>query len=119
MYNSATGSRPIELLATITSGQSVSNVVDLGSKTLLAIITPSDWTAANLTFQVSTDGITYSNMHDNAGVESTVTAAASRYIVVDPANWVGVKYIKVRSGTSGTPVNQAADRIIKLVSKVV
>jgi hypothetical protein len=30
-------------------------------------------------------------------------------------DWIGVRYMKVRSGTSGTPVNQGGARTITLV----
>lgn len=119
MYNASTGSRPIELQSTIANGQSLSNAVDIGNKTLLGIVIPSSWTAANLTFQVSTDGITYNDVYDNLGTEKNVTAAASRYIIIDPVDFIGAKYIKVRSGTAASAVNQGAERIVKLITKVV
>jgi hypothetical protein len=30
-------------------------------------------------------------------------------------DWVGVRFLKIRSGTAGTPVNQAAARTLTLV----
>jgi hypothetical protein len=82
---------------------------------------PAAWTAAGLTFQASLDGINYFNVFDDgttAGtfVETTWTAAASQYqIVAAPAKWVGVRWLKIRSGTSGVPVNQAAERTLTIV----
>lgn len=119
MFNAATGSRPIELPVTISNGQSFSNVVDIGNKTVIGIVMPGSWTAANLTMQVSTDGTTYNDVYDSAGTEKTYTAAVSRYIIIDPADFIGAKYIKVRSGTAAATVNQGAERIIKLITKVV
>jgi len=104
----------------IASGSSLSGEVLLDNsvprgKRLFAIVMPSSWTAANLTFQASIDGTTYNNLYDYNGSEVTVTAAASRYIVLDPLTFAGVAGVKIRSGTSGTPVNQGADRTLTLV----
>ena len=108
--------------ATIANGASLSGVVDIGEgKTLCAIDMPADWTAANLTFQASTasDG-TFDNLYDQYGTEKTVTADEDRYIALDdPAFWLGVRYIKVRSGTAASAVNQGAERVITLVTKPV
>jgi hypothetical protein len=80
---------------------------------------PGAWSAANLTFQASEDGVTYSNLYDYTGTEINVVAAASVFIRLNPADWVGIRYLIVRSGTSGTPVNQGAQRLIVLVTKAV
>jgi len=104
---------------TISSGQSLSSAIDLGSSTLFAIQMPAAWTtAANITFQASYDGVTYCNMYDSNGTEMTVTGvAASEFIVLAlPTQWIGVRFLKIRSGTSGTPVSQGADRVLGLIS---
>jgi len=105
---------------TIASGGSLSSEVYLGANRILAAIDmPADWTAANLTFQASyNSGGTFDNMYDQYGTEKTVVAAEDRFIPLDdPAFWLGVHYIKVRSGTSGSAVNQAAGRTIYLITK--
>lgn len=101
--------------ATILSGASLSAAVYLGSGTLSKIIMPATWTAANLTFQTSDDGTTYSNLYDASGTEYVVTAAASRAIIVPVSEFQGFRYMKVRSGTAGVPVNQGADRVLTLI----
>lgn len=107
-------------LAVITSGVSLSTAVNIDPYRLVGIAMPATWTAANLTFQASHDnGTTYNNLYDDLGTEMTVTAAASRYITLDPAVFAGINYLKVRSGTSGTPVNQGGDRTITLVTRTV
>jgi hypothetical protein len=80
---------------------------------LLAVIEmPAAWDAANLTFQSSGDGVNYFNVYDELGTEVTVTAAASRRIRLDPTQWAGVQYLKLRSGTAGAAVNQTAARTL-------
>lgn len=98
----------------------LSDVVDLEGDTFVAIKMPSTWTAANLTFQAcDTPGGTFADVYDDAGAEVTVVAAASRVIVVDflARCLAPLRYIKVRSGTTGTPVTQAASRTLTLLVK--
>jgi hypothetical protein len=108
---------------TIPNGASLSagvgEPVQLGNASLVGIIMPAAWTAASLTFQGSNDGTNFFNIFDVNGAEYVASAAASRYIPVDPVDFSGVNYLKLRSGTSGTPVNQGADRIITLVFRTV
>ena len=103
---------------TIANGTALSAEVDMGADTLVGITMPAAWTAAALTFQVSTDGgVTFNEMNSSAGSAVSFTVAASQYIAVDPTLWRGVNAVKVRSGTSGTPVNQGADRVLTLVTR--
>lgn len=101
--------------ASIANGASLSAAVSLETGRLFALQMPASWTTANLTFQASHDGTTYADMYDEEGTEVTVTAAASRVIVLEPARWLGIRCLKVRSGTSGSPVNQGAAREITLL----
>lgn len=104
----------------IASGTNITGDLNLGGLRLFGIAMPSAWTAANLTFQVSHDfGTTWNNLYDRYGVEYSVTAAASRFIQLDGADFAGAQYLRVRSGTSGTPVAQGADRTLSLVLRAV
>lgn len=114
------GSPPVAMPVTIANGTSLSNAQRFDGTTLVGIVMPSSWTAANLTFQVSHDsGTTWNNLYDQSGNEVTVTAAVSRFITLDPASFGGLSYIKVRSGPAATAVNQAADRTVVLVSRAI
>jgi hypothetical protein len=103
--------------ATIASGQSLSAAIDLAADRLHRIALPAAWTAASLTFQVSS-GAGFNDLYTADG-EYTLPAsavAAGRSIVIDPAVFYGVRHLKVRSGTSAAPVAQAADRSMSLVT---
>ena len=103
--------------ATIANGASLSGAIDLQNARLFALHMPADWTAANLTFSVSSNGTTYNDLYDSDGTEVTVTAAEDRYIVItNPSRWLGIRWLMVRSGTSGAAVNQGAERLITVVS---
>jgi len=80
---------------------------------------PAVWTAADLTFQVSHDGATWKNLYDDEGNEVTVSAAAARMVRLYPEEWAAFKYLKIRSGTSGSPVAQAADRTLIILTRPV
>lgn len=105
--------------ATIANNTAVSDAVSIAGAHYIGLVMPATWTGANLTFQTSHDGVTYQNLYDDDGVEVTVQAAASRNIGIKTAAlalapW---RYLKIRSGTSGTPVNQGGERTITAVLK--
>ena len=109
------------VVATIANNGSLSGVCDLTTMRSIGIIMPAAWTAADLTFQVcDTAGGTFVNLYDSNGTEVDIAAAASKAYTLSAAMtrliapW---RYIKVRSGTSGTPVNQGAQRLITIVGK--
>lgn len=112
---------------TIASSASLSDAVNFvdGSlfyqerPALCGIIMPGTWTTADLTFQASEDGSTFNDLYDELGAEVTVTAAASRYIRLSPADWARIRHLKVRSGTSGSAVAQGGDRTITLLLRPV
>jgi hypothetical protein len=110
---------PTTTTATIANGASLSGAVNLSGWTLIGIDMPASWTAANLTLQASVDNSTWDNVFDSLGTEVTITAAASRFILLNPADFVSVRYLKVRSGTSGTPVNQGGARTITLIVRAI
>jgi hypothetical protein len=112
---------PMELVtrtATIANGASLSDAVQVDGAALVGIIMPAAWTAANLTLQASHDDSTFNNVYDELGTEKTIVSSTSRYISLNPADYLGANSLKVRSGTAGTPVNQGGARSIVLVLHV-
>lgn len=107
--------------ATIAAGQSLSAEVALGEKTLVGIVVPSGWTAANLTFQGTPDDLNFYELYNYAGSELTVMVPVTTgcLIAVDPAQWRGITGIKVRSGTSASPVDQASQAQLTLITRTI
>lgn len=103
------------ITATIASGASISNDLDLGLMRLGRIAMPADWTAANITLQVSHNGSAWNNLFDQAGSEYSIVAAAGRSNLIPLSDMLSVRYLRLRSGTSAAPVNQAAARSITLI----
>lgn len=110
---------PSTTTVTIANGQSLSGAVNLSGFTLIGIDLPSAWTTANLTLQASIDNSTWDNVFDSTGTEVTISAAASRFVLLNPADFVAIRYLRLRSGTSGTPVNQGGARTITLVVRAI
>ena len=104
---------------TIANGASLSGAIFLENFELCGIITPAAWTTAALSFQGAYDAIggTYYNLFSGATELSYAAVTASKWVTFDPALFFGVSYLKVRSGTSGTPVNQAGGDIVTLVMR--
>jgi len=106
--------------ATIANGESVSAPIDLANTALLGLIMPAAWTAAALTVEVSVDDSTWTGLaYDDLGTQCNVIAspvASSAYAL----NMVGLlpyRYVRLRSGTTATPVNQGAERIVTVVTR--
>lgn len=105
---------------TIAAGESQTAALDITPFEIMQLQMPTDWTAANITvLTCSTKDGTFQPLYDDAGNEVTIQSAASRNISLDinMLKLASASWIKFRSGTAGTPVNQAAAREIKLIGK--
>jgi len=106
---------------TIAAGAALSGAANLGDKVLSAILMPAAWTAACLTFQASDDeGVTWHGVWDDGGNEVSIASAAvvaGQRISVDPSSFAGLDFLKIRSGTTAAPVNQAAAATLTLVAR--
>lgn len=108
----------------IATGTALSGEVVVGAKRIVGIQMSAAWTAAALTFQAVVDQAAgnppapvYGEVVDEGGTAiSIATPGAGAYIsLVDTRALIALGRIKVRSGTSGAPVNQAAARVLYLV----
>lgn len=99
----------------IASGASLSDPIDIRDLMTLAVQTPAAIDgAAALTLQSSLDGETYGNVYDKDGVEVSVTTGASRVVVFNDLEDVitPLRFVKIRMGTSASPVAQTAARTL-------
>jgi hypothetical protein len=110
------GGYPVAVAAQINSGTSLSAAIDMGRSVLSAAVLPAAWDAAVLSFQGSADGTTYVDLFD-VTTERTMTMAGvlGKGVTLDSAIWSPWRYLKLRSGTTGTPVNQTANRAFTLI----
>lgn len=111
---------------TIANGQSLSGAFAVGADRIVGIVMPAGWTAANLTLQAAINQdtsnppvVTWGNVVDDAGAELVLATApdASEYVAIaDTRPLLGLGVIRLRSGTSGTPVAQGAARTLYLIT---
>jgi hypothetical protein len=74
--------------------------------------------ATDIATTFETYGPTYTNLYEDAGNEVSVTAAADRLIIlsVDAKEELqGPMYLQLRSGTSGTPVDQSGSPTVEVM----
>jgi hypothetical protein len=105
---------------TIATGASLSGAserLDPGVR-VIGFITDSAWDTNVMSFQGSIDGTNFFNLNfkDASGGEyATGSVVASTYTPVDIGTFFGLRYIKVRSGTSAAAVNQNGASVVTLV----
>lgn len=116
MVDSGFSAKPI--YATFKAGSSLSEEVDLRFTRLFGISMPNVWTTANITIQVRRNEDTvWRDLHHDDGQEYTITASGDRHINIRwPGSLFGIRYIRLRSGTSATPVAQAAETKLNLLT---
>ena len=94
---------------TIKLGESLSDGADCSAGTIVRITVPQEFTPANLTFQVSSDGNLYNDLFTAGGDEITIVAKPDTGIVIGE-RWAGsINFIKFRSGSRDHPVEQTKD----------
>jgi hypothetical protein len=106
--------------AVIANGASLSNVVCKKHYRRALLFIPADWTAADITFAVcdTPDGTFNKLTYGLDGSEVTVTVAVDTVIALDGKVQNALEacpYFKIRSGTAAVPVNQLAERTIRVV----
>lgn len=107
-----------EKLNLTTDATGLTSELDLKGKELCGIlVSSSDWTAASITLMTATvSGGTFYPVHSSSG-EVSRTGAGETYFTLNEEEVRGLRFIKVRSGTSGTPVPQAAARELYVFSR--
>jgi hypothetical protein len=104
---------------TIQSGQALSAPIELQpGERLVGIFMPAAWTTAAITVQAGykkTDGtFEWHEVRDSGGLVQ-LTANAGEFTMFSLA-LEGLHAIRLRSGTSGTPVNQTATRTLQVLT---
>jgi hypothetical protein len=100
---------------TIANGQALSSIIVCKGLKLAGIIMPATWDAAAITLQAGMDGVTFQDVYDKSGAEVSITVAAGKCTMMDPAPLQAACYLRIRSGTGAAPVNQTAQRTVNLI----
>ena len=99
----ALGSLLSGIETTIANGQTESAAVKCLGMVPVLISTPASFTGTSITFLVSpTEGGTYSTLYGSDGNAISMTVASSRTYAINPANFEGIMYLKVKSGSAET-----------------
>lgn len=114
----------------IPANEALSGMVDLGNSTVVGFELPETFPTTTLTFQakakVSEEGTgdvsleDWDNVYDDTGTELSVTVAQGRCVGLksDKASVLApFRFIRLRSGTSATPVNINPGGVIRLLVK--
>jgi len=108
------------IMATIAGGDptGLSGPIDIGENNVATRLTlPSTWTGIDITFQVSSDGgATYHELLDDIDSPVFVNVGPDYSIALTPSIWQGIRYFKIRSGTSGAPITQVGSRSIAVTT---
>ena len=109
------------LTATIASGESVTAAIDLGNTSLVGFVAPAAWTTAALNLEVSLDGANWVTAGvigpDGVAVGSWSAVTAGAAYAVDVAGMLPWAYVRFRSGTQASPVNQGAARTFTVITR--
>lgn len=103
-----------QLTANIASGTALSQGLPFDNYQPVALVLPSAWTAALVTFQTSVDGVTWKNLYNDNGDEVAIQADVDRHVVLSLPDLLGIRYLRMRSGTAATPVSQGQARVLTL-----
>jgi hypothetical protein len=94
---------------TILLGESLSDAADCSAGNIVRLTVPQEFTPANLTFQVSSDGVGFNDLFDARGGEVTVVAKPNTSILISEAWGRSINFVKFRSGSRDHPVMQSRD----------
>jgi hypothetical protein len=95
---------------TIKAGESLSDTLDCSIGRLVRITMPLEWTTADITFQISSEGVNFNDVHDQQGRPVAITGVAAGSAVIMQHDMSAVTFMRIRSGYKEYPVVQAADR---------
>lgn len=99
----------------IASSGTTSGAVDLRGMTLCGFYMPAAFTGTTITFTAATaEAGTYLPVEDGDGASISKTVSASKYVKVDPADFAGIQFLKLVSGSS-----EGAERTITLAIRQV
>ncbi len=93
-------SYPLYETVTIASSGTTTAAVDLKNKVLLGYQLPGTMTSTSMTYHASsTVGGTYTVMR-KAGADFADPILASKWVVLDPADFAGVRFLKLVAGSA-------------------
>lgn len=110
------GLKHYQVVTVTTAATGLSDIIDIGSFCPRSIQMSTAWTTADITFMGAVSSTDYmgSVRKTTAGTEVTHVTSAVYTLTLDPEQFAGLRYLQIRSGTTTTPVAQAAERVLYL-----
>lgn len=105
----------VKTTVTVATGASLSGASAELDGRLVGIQLDAEWDTNAVTFQMSLDGSNWSNVYKEGTEYSLAGVVASSYNSVDMNVFLGARYVKARSGTAGSAVNQSGATVVTLV----
>ena len=98
----------------IANSQQESAAINCGGMVLCGIFLPAAFTGTALTFEASTaiDGTYVAVKSTASGTALTYTVAQGTYCAIDPKDFQGIQFLKIKSGSA-----EGADRTLTLSLK--
>lgn len=86
-------------------GGTTSDAIDIKGSSIVGLVCPSGVSGTSMTFQGTVDDVNYYNVYDESGSQKSVTIAASRYIALNPNDYVGIHKLKMVSSATETSID--------------
>ena len=105
---------PLQVLngPTIAAGEALSDGIDCSAGRVVRLTMPAGWDRAQLTFQISSDGVFYNDLVGLDGYEIAFTnVVPGSAVVVPEETGRAIGWLKLRSGTRTDPEAQSATRV--------
>lgn len=103
----------------ILSGASLSAEINMVGRIPVGLYIPAGWASASVTFQFAHEGGgIYFDVLDNTGAELVAPVVAGAYLALNSQLFLGARFLRLRSGTTSTPVNQVADQSVMIAAGV-
>jgi hypothetical protein len=93
----------------IQPGEALSDSLDCSAGSIVRLTMPGNWTGANITFQISSDGVMFNDLVKVDGEEVMIPVVpGSAVVLAQFADYMkAIAFLKIRSGSRGFPVVQA------------
>lgn len=89
------------LSVAIANGQQESASIPCGGFVLCGILLPAAFTGTALTFEASVDNISFFPVKSTTGGTTlTYTVAQGNYYAIDPKDFQGINFLKIKSGSA-------------------
>lgn len=96
----------------VTIATTTSTVLDLKANGFVGFITPAALTGTAFTFEGSIDNSTFTALYNADNSAFSITVSASRYYCLNPADFLGMRYVRLVSNAT-----EGAARTVTVITR--